>query len=180
MGAETEAATEAQEGDANEQQRVLNNMIGSTLGATDSEQTVHAEMQAHVQKKQRSLEELYIKRTREINEKQDERERMKSDLQTDCNTKRSDIDRKEAQKEENLEAKAARDKERAEKAQLKKDSETRNNAKYDATTKLQAALKAMVTRANLVALKKKAAKKKPAADPAAPAAGAGAKGPAKR
>lgn len=159
LRAETEAATEAQEGDANEQQRVLNNAIGSTLGAIDSEQTVHVEMQSHIQKKQRALEELYAKRTREINEKQDERERMKSDLQTDCNTKRADIDRKEALKEESLEAKAARDRERMEKAQLKKDSEARTNAKYDATTKLQAALKAMITRANLVALKKKAAKK---------------------
>lgn len=181
MRAKTEAATEAQEGDALEQQRVLNNAIGSTLGAIDVEQTVHIEMTAHISKKKALLEDYIQKRNAAMSEKNEARDRMRSELQNDCNTRRADIERKESQREEGLEAKEIREREAEQRAQTKKDTEARANARYEAATKLQAALKAMITRANLVALKKKAAKKKKAVDPAAaPAAGAGGKQPGKR
>eukprot|EP00758_Cryptobia_borreli_P018776 Tbor_TRINITY_DN7458_c0_g1::TRINITY_DN7458_c0_g1_i1::g.14608::m.14608 len=160
MRDETESSREALERKANEEQRILNNIIYDTLNSDEVEIKANQDMEGHLVKKTKELDE----KTQKWNEHIEREQRKLEEAKHDVERNRQDYADKLRNRSDQLVAaernKKERDEERSMVEEAKRDKEAHAHARYCAATKLQAALKGMFTRELLVSIKKKAAKKK--------------------
>ena len=160
LRAETEASAEAQQREAFDGQRLHKNYLVRLKDETTMEQQVSTDMQKHIEQRIKWLDEETQRRRTEIEERQ---RRMLADKHV-ATTKRDETAAKLEEYRQRRDVSAVNKQSREEiqknKAGERSREEQRKEARYEAATKLQAALKGFFTRQALIPLKKKMGKKK--------------------
>lgn len=159
LRAETEAGAEAQQRAALDQQRILRNRLMRIRDKIQMEMQVNETTKRHVSKRIAELEALAAEQV-----KQDQSKLEMENRKHNMTTKRNDVaDKLQDAIQKRYAAqtnKQSHEEEQRRRAADKLDRERLRDARYDAATKLQAAIKGFFTRQALVPLKKKFGKKK--------------------
>jgi len=158
--AETEAAAEGQQRKELDTQRFVRQDIGNVRDGVHNEQQVHSDFMAHISDRSKALDDVAAKWDQKSQDEIKKMEARKVDVEQ---SRKECADRLKDKSEARILAMEER-RLRVEEKRIdefeKQSKELRSNEEYNASTKLQAALKGMFTRLALVALKKKAGKKK--------------------
>lgn len=159
LRAETEAGSEAQQRAALDQQRILRNKLMGIRDKIQMEMQVNETEKRHVSKRIAELEALAAEQVKQDQSKleMENKKHMMTTKRNDVSDKLQDAIQKRYAAQTN---KQSREEEQKRRGGEKADRERLRDARYDAATKLQAAIKGFFTRQQLIPLKKKFGKKK--------------------
>lgn len=160
MRAETEAAAEGQQRKALDTQRVVRHDIAVIRDGMHNEQQVHQDFVSHINDRSKALDDVAGKWDQKSQEEIKKMEARKVDVEQSRKESAEKLKDKSEARVLALEEHRLRMEEKRIDEGEKLAREQRANEEYNAATKLEAALKGMFTRLILVALKKKAGKKK--------------------
>lgn len=160
LTAETAAATEAQKREALDLQRGLSDQLKDFETMIRNEEAVSTDMKGHLEKKIVHLDEENAKWTSYSNEAQARMDTKKHNTQTERNELEQRLLDAKARLETERQQAIHREQQKNAELQLQQSKERKQNEEYRAATKLQAAIKACLTRAILAKGKKGKKKKK--------------------